>query len=180
MFTAQGYADTSTQEIVRSAGVTRGALYYHYHDKAELFEAVFVEARAAHIQAIRDRIQAAEGDLWQRVVVTGCRAFVESVATPSVQRIVHTDGPAVLDRTVLQTTAPGLRLLREIFEQLMAEGLIEQMPLDPLSYLFWATFFEAGTYIASAADQAVAQQEMLIVLERLFTGLRPVSQRQAS
>ena len=32
LFTEHGYTHTSTEEVVRRAGVTRGALYYHYRD----------------------------------------------------------------------------------------------------------------------------------------------------
>ena len=119
---------------------------------------MFNEVRAAHIQFIRDRIQAAEGDLWQKVVVAGCYAFVESAAKPSVRRIVHTDGPAVLDWIVIQKRAPGLILLRDLFERLMAEGLVERRPLDPL--MLRTAFFEARMYIAQADDNATAQKDM--------------------
>ena len=173
LFTEKGYANTSTEEIVQRAEVTRGALYYHYRDKAALFEAVFEEERVALIQAILDRIQAAEGDTWQRFIVTGCQAFIENAVSPSVQRIVHIDGPAVLDWTVIQQSGPGLRLLRNVFEQLMAEGLIEQRPLEPLIHLAWAMLFEAGVYIAHADDTAATQEEVVGVLIRMLTGLRP-------
>ena len=35
LFTTQGYVATSTEEIARRAGMTRGALYYHFRDKAD-------------------------------------------------------------------------------------------------------------------------------------------------
>ena len=41
LFTERGYAAVSTDEIVRAAGVTRGALYHHYADKQALFRDVF-------------------------------------------------------------------------------------------------------------------------------------------
>ena len=172
LFTEHGYTYTSTEEVVRRAKVTRGALYYHYRAKATLFEAVFDEVRAAYMQAISERVEAAEGDLWQRLVVTGCQAFIESVADPSVRRIVYIDGPAVLDWPAEQKSAPGLIFLRNVFEQLMSEGFIERRPLEPLVRLLWAGLFEVGAYIAQADDRAAAQKEMTDALMYVLNGLR--------
>ncbi len=172
LFAEHGYAKTSTEEVVRRAAVTRGALYYHFRDKAALFEAVYQEQRAALVQSIGERIRGAEGDMWQRSVATVCQAFVELATDPSVRRILYVDGPAVLDWNIVQGSTPALILLREIFEQLMAEGLIDSLPLDPLISLLWALNFEAGIYIANADDDAT-QKDMVSTLERVLAGLRP-------
>ena len=49
LFAERGYAGVGTEEIVRAAGVTRGALYHHFEGKRELFEAVYerIEAELA-------------------------------------------------------------------------------------------------------------------------------------
>lgn len=174
LFTEKGYADTSTEEIVRQARVTRGALYYHYQDKADIFTAVFNEVRLESALSISEKMMAAENagvGLWQWVVV-GCHAFIESALTPTMQRIVHTDGPSVLGWPTVQKSGPGLTLIRDGLRRLMDENVIEKMPLDPLSYVTWGTFFEAGTYIAHADDVATAREEMTMVLIRLLAGLR--------
>ena len=174
LFTQNGYANTSTEEIVRRSGVTRGALYYHYRDKADIFAAVFEEVRADSARLIRGKMEEAEdvgADLWQQVIV-GCHAFIESALTPSMQRIVHTDGPSVLDWPVVQKSGPGLALLRKILGQLMDEGLIEKMPINPLAYVLWGTFFEAGVYVANADDISAAREEAAELLVRLLAGLR--------
>jgi len=58
LFTAQGYAGTSLDEIVSGADVTKGALYHHFSGKQALFEAVFEkieeDASAKIHQAVRD------------------------------------------------------------------------------------------------------------------------------
>lgn len=40
LFARQGVSRTSLQEIAKAAGVTRGAVYWHFADKAELFNAM--------------------------------------------------------------------------------------------------------------------------------------------
>ena len=41
LFAARGFAGTSIEDIVRAAGVTRGALYHHFGSKTDVFRAVF-------------------------------------------------------------------------------------------------------------------------------------------
>ena len=172
LFTAQGYAATSTEEIVRRAGVTRGALYYHFRDKTDLFEAVFEAVRGEHIQALRTAMATVEGDSWQRLM-TWVGLILEAVLDPNVQRIVYIDGPAVLDWSSEQRRAPAVALLREIIAPLMAAGIIERLPLDVLVRQLWVLFFQAGVDIALAEEGALALHERVVVLRRILRGLRP-------
>ena len=171
LFAKHGYVDTSTQEVVRGIGATRGALYFHFHDKAGLFAAVYQEQHDALAHTIAERIQAAQDTTWQQVMTALCQAFIDKATDPKVRRILFVDGPAVLDLDVLRESAPVLLLLRQVFESLMAKGVTARLPLDPLVHLVWASCFAAGSYIAQAEDGDVARQEMMGTLERLFTGL---------
>ena len=172
IFTTQGYAAAATEEIVRRAGVTRGALYYQFRDKSTLFEAVFDEVRGEHIQALRAAMATAEGDAWQRLM-TWVALALEGSLDPSVRRIVYLDGPVVLDWSSERRRAPAIALLRDIFEPLMAEGVIERLPLDALVRQLWALFFQAAVDIAQAEEGALALHERLVVLRRILRGLRP-------
>jgi AcrR family transcriptional regulator len=58
LFHRQGYADTSMQDIMQSAGVTSGALHHHYPTKKELGLAV-----------IRERVATMVVDAWVTPVV---------------------------------------------------------------------------------------------------------------
>ncbi len=44
LFEQQGVSRTSLQHIAAAAGVTRGAIYWHFHDKADLFNAMMDRA----------------------------------------------------------------------------------------------------------------------------------------
>src|SRR2546429_4538929 len=41
LFAERGFGGVGTEEIVRAAGVTRGALYHHFEGKEDLFAAVY-------------------------------------------------------------------------------------------------------------------------------------------
>ncbi len=45
MFFERGVARTTLEEIARAAGVTRGAVYWHFHNKVDLFDAMQARAR---------------------------------------------------------------------------------------------------------------------------------------
>src|SRR5918999_3263733 len=94
LFTERGYADTSTEEIVRRSRVTRGALYHHFNGKQDLFKAVLEEVNARVSDAIAGRALE-QGDVWSGVV-RGIDAFLDACLDPAYQRIVLLDGPAVL------------------------------------------------------------------------------------
>ena len=108
IFTTQGYAATATEEVVRRAGVTRGALYYHFRDKAALFEAVFDEVGQEYMAALRADIMSVEGDAWRRLML-GIERFLDRLLDPSVRAhyVYRRPGRAGL---VVQRAAPGAGL----------------------------------------------------------------------
>src|SRR5207245_10426866 len=52
LFAARGYAAVPTEEIVRAAGVTRGALYHHFAGKRQRFEAVYEAAERRLVEQL--------------------------------------------------------------------------------------------------------------------------------
>src|SRR6185436_12211855 len=56
-FARYGYAGTSIDRIARAAGVTKGALYYHFRDKEELLAESVSERIEAFERYVLDRVQ---------------------------------------------------------------------------------------------------------------------------
>jgi TetR/AcrR family acrAB operon transcriptional repressor len=62
LFVQQGVSGTTLQHIASAAGVTRGAIYWHFHDKAAMFNAMMERARMPLESALQvlDRTDAAD------------------------------------------------------------------------------------------------------------------------
>ena len=180
LFAKRGYADVGTEEIVRRAGVTRGALYHHFSGKEDLFRAV---AEQVEEETTRKSAEAALAyqDPWDQQNA-GWNAFLDACLDPAVQRIILLDTPSVLGPKVWREIASkyGLALVQFSLQSLVDAGLIEQQPVDPLAHLVIGALSEAAVVIAQAEDTEAARVEMGAALERLMGGLRTDSGRPAT
>ena len=63
-FYQKGIARTSLNEIAQAAGVTRGALYWHFKNKEDLFETLFEQQYADFFAAFNDQTLRDNQDVW--------------------------------------------------------------------------------------------------------------------
>jgi AcrR family transcriptional regulator len=124
LFAADGYAAAGTEAILDGAGVKRGALYHHFRDKAELFEAVcrqLAEEAAAAIGEAAGRESSAYGAL-----VAGSLAWFDAMLRPDIRRILVIEAPGVLgwERWNALDAQHGFGLLRQGVNAALAEGAI--------------------------------------------------------
>ena len=174
-FGQSGYAETGTEDIVQQAGVTRGALYHHFVDKRDLFEAVYIDLQ----DELRDRILAAAGppdsdSIWVRIH-RGTREYLDHYMDPAVQRIVLIDAPSVLGwarwRELDERYALGL--LRGALGQAAQGGTLAiGTDSDVLAHLMLGVISEASHVIASAADVQAARREVGADVDRILESLR--------
>jgi AcrR family transcriptional regulator len=172
LFAEHGFTGTGTEEVVRQAGVTRGALYYHFRDKRDLFRAV-VEDLQQETLARTQQAAARPGDPWDGLRA-GLHAFLDACMEPAVQRIVLIDAPSVLGWAAWREldTRYGFGLLRDVLQALIAAGLLEPQPVEPLAHMLLGALSEAGLVIAGADDADAARRAVGDSLDRLLRGLR--------
>ena len=169
LFAERGYGATSAEAIVARAGVTRGALHYHFENKAGLFSAVYTELEGELLQGIVQSMAAAEGDEWQRIL-RAIDTFLDLSTAPAFQRVLYVDGPAVLNSAV--PNPAGLSLIRQSLELLMTQGYIAAQPLEALARLWFGALVEGALYLVQADDQPTAKADLTQSITRLLTGLR--------
>ncbi len=173
LFAAEGYAEVGTERIVQAAGVTRGALYHQFADKADLFAAVFEEVEAELTQRLAELMTTAPPDDLRALLLAGADAWLDASMEPEVQRIVLLDGPAVLgwERWREIGLRYGLGLVTGALAAAVDSGAITAQPVEPLAHALIGALDEAALYVARAPDPAAARAAMGPVVERLVRAL---------
>ena len=173
LFGARGFAEVGTEEIVRAAGVTRGALYHQFRDKADLFAAVAEEVEAE----IAERIAGAAGAEAAADPVgalrSGARLFLDACAAPEVERIILLDAPAVLGWQAWRDPAGryGLGLVQFGLQSAIEAGAIVSQPVAPLAHVLIGALNESALYVARAEDPAAAREQCVAIIDRILHGL---------
>jgi len=173
LFAERGYAGVGTEEIVRAAGVTRGALYHHFDGKLELFAAVYEQVEANLVEGIAAAVDA-PGAAPLTVLHEGARAFLDACENdPAVQRIALLDAPSVLgwERWREIGMRYGLGLVRGTIEAAIEAGEIERQPAEPLAHLILGAIDEGAMLIARAEDGGATRRQVGAALERVLGAL---------
>src|SRR6201995_1236236 len=170
LFSAPGFDNTGTEQIVADARVTRGALYHHFRDKADLFRAVMAEAAGAVAQRLIDEQLASEAASPLAEIQDGISAFLDVCVGGDFQRIVLVDGPRVLGSEAWDDLVEryGRSLLEEWLRRCMGTGELEQVPVRALARLLIAMLTEASLAIARADDPLAERAALGEVLDRIL------------
>lgn len=111
-FARYGYQGTSIDRIAREAGVTKGAIYYHYKDKGDLLAA----AVADRVADFEDRVQrACEG--------LGAEEALRRVVAVCVEHAISNDRPRFAIKLMveaIETNDPLLEAMRGMMRRFRA------------------------------------------------------------
>jgi AcrR family transcriptional regulator len=171
LFTEQGYAATSVEDIIQRAGVARGALYHHFSGKDALFRAVY-EAVQAETASRVVAAALAVGEPWAGVRA-GLSAFLDACLEPEFRRIVILDSVSVLQQQAWEGGIEHIELpmLRSVLTPLV-ESHLPGLGVEALVYVALGGLYGAALYIARSPEPRAARAEQDAVLDTLIGGLR--------
>lgn len=89
LFLQQGVAHTSLEHIARQAGVTRGAVYWHFENKAHLFHELLSQVRLPPEQ-LAERLRGCAGQEPLLALHELCIEAIESLARNQQKRRIFT------------------------------------------------------------------------------------------
>jgi AcrR family transcriptional regulator len=172
LFTEQGYAGTSLDEIVAGARVTKGALYHHFSGKQALFEAVFENVEEQASRSIRRAVKGHK-DPWEKARA-GLRAFLEVCQEPAYRRVVIAEGPAVLgyERYREQEERSTFGIVQDIVAAVLRTYELEQSMVETFSRVFFGAMSAAGSAVTTADDPRRASAEVEAAIAFILAGLQ--------
>jgi AcrR family transcriptional regulator len=178
LFASRGYAGVGTEEIVRAAGVTRGALYHHFDGKEDLFRAVYEDVERELVERIATDAAKARDPM--EALHAGMQAFLNACEDPAVERIALIDAPSVLGWEHWREIGVkyGFGLIQGALEAAMDAGLIERQPVRTLAHLLLGALDEAALLVARADDDGQTRREVGESLTRHLDALRPPQGRR--
>lgn len=181
LWAQRGYAAVGTPEIAAAAGVTRGAMYHQFADKADLFLAVAEAVEADLTQRLGDEVAASGARDPAAALHAATDGWLAACEEPEVRQILLLDGPVVLGWAEFRdmTQPHGLGLTEALLQAGMDAGMLTARPARPLAHVLIGALDEAAMYVATADDRAVARAEVARVLHELLDGLMTGSEGAA-
>jgi AcrR family transcriptional regulator len=132
LFSQRGYAATSVRDILRAAKVTQPTLYYHFTDKASLFQAL-IEKHYGESQRQLEAIVESKAELADRLYAYALTSFEFCCVDTRIPRLMFQTyfGPTVpeIDGVLDQLTDCRFRLVTRVMKKGIRNEEIS--PADP-------------------------------------------------
>jgi TetR/AcrR family acrAB operon transcriptional repressor len=87
VFQRRGVSRTSLQEIAQEAGLTRGAIYWHFENKADVFDAMMQRVTLPMVAHLNSQPQSEASDPLQHLRRNVATAFHQTVHDQQVRRV---------------------------------------------------------------------------------------------
>jgi AcrR family transcriptional regulator len=170
LFGEQGYEDTSIEDVLSAAGVSRGALYHHFAGKEALFEASLQQVEGRMTEGLMAVIADAPSAV--AALHAAAHGWISLAGDPVISRIVLIDAPSVLgwERWRVQG-GQALGEMRAMLQAVADEGHLTPGLVNPFAHVLLASLDEIALMIAQAEDPVAAMAEGRTAIEELLRRL---------
>ena len=179
VFAAEGFAATKLDDVADKAGVAKGTIYLHFHDKQDLFEQIVLDT----VTPVITRLEgvAKLPDLPTEVILKAMfdlfRTEVLGTSRKHVLRLVLTEGPRfpkIAEFYHREVVSRGLRIIGDLLRRAKARGELStagvakfpQLVFAPLMLaVIWDSLF-ARIEPLDAEGLFAAHRELLLAGKR--------------
>jgi len=173
LWSERGYAAVGTPEIAAAAGVTRGALYHQFADKAALFLAVADAVEGDVTARIGEYVASSGAQDPAAALHASVDGWLEACEEPEVRQILLLDGPVVLGWAGFRDMAlrHALGLTEALLQAAIDAGQLAAQPTRALAHVLIGALDEAAMYLTTEDDRQAARDEVAQVLHALLDGM---------
>lgn len=170
LFAQKGYADSSTDEVVRRAKVTKGALYHHFANKLELYRAVVEDMERELVSTMAAAAEQSRQP--QKKLEAACRAYLDACLDSTLTRILVLEAPVVLGWKEWCALAHQheIAALAAYLESVVAKSATGERPLE-MAHVLLGALNTAARVIATADEPQKARVQVEVTIDRLLKGL---------
>jgi AcrR family transcriptional regulator len=180
LFSQHGYEAATIRDIARAAGMSTGAVFANFQDKADLFEAVMAEDFDRVADVMRAAAEATDGQpVADRLAIMFAAAYrdgftdVPLVQAAVAQSWVHARSAEVRGRNRAKITTG---LIGDLLRQAVTAGeLRADFDLKLISEMLWDGFI--GNYRRGAFDGWTTEQQMTRLSDQIAVLLAGIRQR---
>lgn len=182
VFADRGYQQARLDDIAARAGLTKGAIYWHFRNKADLFCALVearLQANTAPLSADLAEALRADSDSRQQQLARLLRDTLARFRADAhwprlfLEFLSQSRDPAVAER-LRQLYQNGQRIAAEVVRCLKQAGLTDADLDTEVLALFWTAFID-GLMLSWVVDPSRWDDERLVarLVEVLWRGLQP-------
>jgi AcrR family transcriptional regulator len=180
VFSRRGLRGASLEEIAEEAGVSRGAVYYHFDDKERLFLALLRERCLVRADRL-DRVAAESDDIGADLRRVATRFIEDAEADPEWTRLFVEFTALAAERPELRTElADELAACREaiagIFERRLRDlDVTSELPMEQIAAV--ASALANGLVLERLADPTLPRELLAQTIELIVAGLEATARR---
>lgn len=157
LFYAQGYEQTSVQDILDAIGISKGGFYHHFESKLDLLDAICQQRAEEGARAAQKAAEAVHGDpVAELNALVSCSGLlrVESLDYISLLlRVAWRDDGALMREKLKQRT---MTLLLPAMDEIIAEGVASGVFALPRPSLAGALVLRLGAQFTDEAAEIFA------------------------
>jgi AcrR family transcriptional regulator len=181
LFLAKGYAGSTTAELVRLAGVSKGALYYHFKEKEDLLCSILEKYETGYVEKLIALVAESDGNFVSKFkafykYATEFTYYNRELLLVFIALLIEFAGSgAEIETKIKAAFERHIRSLRELLEDGVKDGSVDKK-IDPLVYSrffsgammgslvlwdFYLPEYEADRDLSRR--QAIAQRDALLL-----------------
>ena len=173
-FAERGYSHTAMADVAKDAEASRGALYHHFNNKQELYEAVLEEILADIYVQIMKATRNNE-DPWDKLLISS-NTFLELSTHPVTRQIVIIDAYGVLGVDGLRKIDENYSIsaIKSILAELKDTYSLNSLNIEVLAEAIYGASQQCAVWVSAQKDSKSALSEANATMELLYSSLKPV------